>query len=136
MKIKMKVILVLKRYFTVTNLTKYFTCSNLIVAIIDLAVVGLFKFTGLSVAILALMGINISEYKEYIISGFFSISSRFGAKGIVEAILADLNINIKHKIYYAFFSRPMSIQAILNPEISSPNPPLFNQFLYNQMYHL
>lgn len=98
------------RYFSINNVKKHFTKTNITVGIFGLTVGCLFKFTGLSAGILNFLNLDPSLLNQSILSGFTVLVTRLGIKGIVEAIFEDLSIPLA-----------MKISSLLNPTTPPSN---------------
>jgi len=108
------------RYFSIKNIKKHFTLSNIIVGIIGLSVGCLFKFTGLSAGILNFFNLDPSLLNKYILSGFIVLVTRLGIKGMVEAYFEEIVIAKPLTMGISSHLNPkpltMDIKSHLNPK--------------------
>jgi len=111
------------RYFSINNVKKHFTLTNIIVGIIGLTVGCLFKFTGLSAGILIFLNLDPSQLNQSILSGFTVLVTKLGIKGVIEAILPDLPKSLAMDISSFLYPKPlaMDINRLLNPTTPPSN---------------
>lgn len=109
---KMNSRLFIKKYITVTNISRHFSITNILSAILGTFVACLIKFTPLGTIFLTALNICPTNMYEYILGSIGGLSFRFAVKGVIEEVIKS------------FFSDTfmIRIEDILNPQTPTPEP--------------